>query len=66
MNFSDGSVLSQKYGIQAIPTFLYLRGGGVVDQVMVGAPKGELAAKLEKLIAESAASVKTAEKAHGR
>ncbi len=66
VNVDEASALAQKYGIQAIPTFLYFRDGRVVDQVMGGAPKRELAAKLDKLIAESAASVKTAEKLPGR
>lgn len=56
VNVDEASALAQKYGIQAIPTFLYFRDGRVVDQVMGGAPKRELAAKLDKLIAESAKS----------
>ena len=55
VNVDEAPALAQKYGIQAIPTFLYFRDGRVVDQVMGGAPKRDLAAKLDKLIAESAA-----------
>lgn len=53
VNVDEAPALAQKFGIQAIPTFLYFRDGRVVDQVMGGAPKRELAAKLDKLIAEA-------------
>lgn len=59
VNVDEASALAQKYGIQAIPTFLYFRGGRVVDQVMGGAPKRDLAAKLDKLISESTAAGST-------
>lgn len=53
VNVDEAPALAQKFGIQAIPTFLYFLDGRVVDQVMGGAPKRELAAKLDKLIAEA-------------
>ena len=59
VNVDEAPALAQKFGIQAIPTFLYFRDGRGVDQVMGGAPKRDLAARLDKLIAESTAIVST-------
>lgn len=57
VNVDDAPALAERYGIQGIPTLLYFRDGRVVDQVMGGAAKGDLAGKLEKVILESQPTV---------
>jgi thioredoxin 1 len=52
VNVDDAASLAQRFGIQAIPTLLIFRDGRVIDQVTGVVPKKELAAKLEKVLAE--------------
>lgn len=59
VNVDDAPALAERYGIQGIPTLLYFRDGRVLDQVMGGAAKGELAGKLDTLILESKSSAVT-------
>ena len=53
VNVDEAPGLAQRFGIQAIPTLLIFKDGRVVDQVMGAASKRDLAAKLDKVIAES-------------
>lgn len=53
VNVDETPALAQRFGIQAIPTLLIFKDGRVVDQVMGAASKRDLAAKLDKVIAES-------------
>lgn len=53
VNVDEAPGLAQRFGIQAIPTLLIFKDGRVVDQVMGATSKRDLAAKLDKVIAES-------------
>jgi thioredoxin 1 len=44
--------LAARYGIQAVPTLLFLRRGEVVDRVVGALPRGRLAERVSRLRAE--------------
>ncbi len=50
LDVDTAPALSQKYGIQAIPTLLFFKDGKVVDQSVGVVSKRELQGKLERLL----------------
>ena len=50
VNVDEAGALAQKFGVQAIPTLLFFKGGRVVDQTTGVRSKAELTAQLEKVI----------------
>ncbi len=55
VNVDEAGALAQKFGVQAIPTLLIFKGGRVVDQATGFRSKAELAAQLDKVLAEAPA-----------
>jgi thioredoxin 1 len=49
INVDHDQPLAQKYGIRAIPTLLFFKGGAVAEQVVGMTSKKDLVAKLAKL-----------------
>jgi thioredoxin 1 len=47
VNVDDQSALAQRYNIQSLPTLLYFRDGGVVNQLIGAASKKVILGKLE-------------------
>jgi thioredoxin 1 len=51
MNVDENQEISQQFGIMSIPTFLFFKGGKVVEQI-VGVPsEGGLKSKIEAYLA---------------
>lgn len=48
MNVDENQKIPASHGIMSIPTFLFFKGGQVVDQVVGGVSKDVLKTKLEK------------------
>jgi thioredoxin len=49
VNVDQEPGLAQRYGVQAIPTLLFFKGGEVVDTVVGAPPKAELQRRLAAL-----------------
>ena len=49
-NVDDNPVTPGKYGIKAIPTLIFLKGGNVVDQITGMVAKAKLEESLGKLV----------------
>ena len=48
INTQDNTEVPARYGITAIPTFLVIKGGEVVDSIVGSQPYASLKAKVEK------------------
>ena len=51
VNLDDNQEIAIRYGVQAIPTLLFLRDGQIVDRIVGVQSKGAIAAKLDQLSA---------------
>ena len=49
VNVDENQGLAQKYGVRAIPTLLFFKGGQLKDQAVGLLPKSELKKKVESL-----------------
>ena len=49
VNVDEQSALAGRFGVQAIPTLIFFKGGAVVDRVVGAAPKAEIVKRLEAL-----------------
>ncbi len=45
------AAIAQRYGVQSIPTLVFLRDGDVVDQIVGAAPKRKLGERLDAMLA---------------
>ncbi len=52
VNLDDNQEIAVRYGVQAIPTLLFLRDGQVVDRIVGVQSKSVIAAKLDQLSAD--------------
>jgi thioredoxin len=50
LNTDENQNTAGRYGIQGIPTLLFVKGGQVIDQLVGAAPKPRLAAKIQELL----------------
>ncbi|MEK7807456.1 MAG: thioredoxin [Chloroflexota bacterium] len=50
VNTDDNPEWAMKYGVQGIPTMLFVRDGKVVDQMVGAAPLPVIKARVEKLV----------------
>ena len=48
LNVDENQTIAGKYRVMSIPTFLFFKGGEVVDTVVGGVPKDRLKAVIEK------------------
>jgi len=55
VNTDDNPEWAMKYGVQGIPTMLFVRDGKVVDRMVGAAPHPVIKARVEKLLAAVAA-----------
>ena len=55
VNTYDNPEWAIKYGVQGIPTMLFVRDGKVVDRMVGAAPAPMIRARVEKLLATVAA-----------
>jgi thioredoxin 1 len=55
VNTDDNPEWAMKYGVQGIPTLLFVRDGQVVDRMVGAAPRPMIKARIEKLVAPVAA-----------
>jgi thioredoxin 1 len=58
LDVDTAPALAQRYGIQAIPTVILFKGGRAVDQSLGVVSKRDLQAKLDKVLADTAAEPK--------
>ena len=56
VNTDDNPEWAIKFGVQGIPTLLFVRGGEVVDRMVGAAPHPKIKERIEKLIAGVAVS----------
>jgi thioredoxin 1 len=50
VNIDENTALAQRFGIQSIPTLLYIAGGEVKDRTIGVISKRQILSKLERLI----------------
>lgn len=50
INVDENQVTAEKYGVMSIPTFLFIKQGEVIDQLVGAQPEGAFREKLEALI----------------
>ena len=50
VNVDENPVVPSKYGIQAIPTLIFFKGGEVVDKILGMVPKEKLEESIKKVI----------------
>lgn len=50
VNIDDEREVTERYGVQSIPTLFFFKDGKVVDQVVGAVPKNVIASKLEALL----------------
>ena len=55
VNTDDNPEWAMKYGVQGIPTMLFVRDGKIVDQMVGAAPHPVIKARVEKLVSTVAA-----------
>ncbi len=55
VNTDDDPEWSIKYGVQGIPTMLFIRDGQLVDRMVGAGPRPMIKAKVEKLLAATPA-----------
>ena len=49
VNIDDDPALMQRFGVRAVPTLLFFKGGELKDQLVGGAPKKAIVEKLDRL-----------------
>lgn len=52
VNVDDNPVTAQKFSVMSIPTFLFFKGGIIVDSMIGAAPKDEFVRHIEKVVAK--------------
>jgi len=50
---SDGPYTARQYRITGIPTLVIFKNGGIADQIIGAAPKENIAARLDEVLADS-------------
>jgi thioredoxin 1 len=55
VNTDDNPEWAMKYGVQGIPTLLFVRDGEIVDRMVGAAPRPMIKARIEKLVTPVAA-----------
>ncbi len=50
VNIDDEREVTERYGVQSIPTLFFFKDGKVVDQVVGAVPKNVIASKLDALL----------------
>jgi thioredoxin 1 len=53
VNVDEEVELAARYGVRAMPTFLFLRDGKVVDQLTGARPRSDFEARFEALLETS-------------
>lgn len=51
VNTDENPEWAVKYGVQGIPTLLFVQGGEIVDRIVGVAPAGQIKQRLEQLLA---------------
>lgn len=51
VNVDENPAIAQKYMVMSIPTFLFFKGGIIVDSMIGAAPKDEFVRRIDKMLA---------------
>lgn len=51
LNTDENPDIASRYKIMGIPTLIFFKGGKIIDQIVGAAPKTQLKAKIDSLIA---------------